>query len=108
MTKMMVSMETQPATTTTSVPLITTRRLRVNVLELGLFLREDSDAEVSVLLRLEGGREDQILPRGQTEAAADLSQVDEGFRASGGGVTQEEVLVEVNVPLSRVLKETHG
>lgn len=59
-------------------------------------------------MRLEGGWDDQVLAGRQGEAAAHLSQVDEGFRASGGGVTQEEVLVQVDVSLTTVLTDTRG
>jgi len=80
----------------------------LNLLELGLLLGEDADAEVSVLVRLEGGRDDQVLARRQAEAAAHLSQVDEGFGASGGGVPQEEVPVQVDVPLTAGLRGHDG
>lgn len=79
-----------------------------NSLEVGLFLGEDSDTEVSVLVGFEGGRNNQILSGRQTEAAADFSQVDEGFGASGGGMTQEEVPVQVDAPLTGILKETRA
>lgn len=46
---------------------------------LRLLLGEHPDAEVSVQVRLEGGRDDQVLARRQLEARADLTQVDEGF-----------------------------
>lgn len=80
----------------------------MNSLELSLFLCEHSNAEVSVLVRLKGGWDDQILSRGQREAAAHFSQVDEGFRASSGGMMQEEVLVQVDVPLTAELTDTRG
>lgn len=49
------------------------------LLGLCLLLGEDSDAEVSVEVRLEGGRHDQILSGWQFEARANLPQVDEGL-----------------------------
>lgn len=81
--------------------------LQFHSLNISLFLREDSDTEVSVLVGFEGGRDDQILSGRQTEAAADFSQVDEGFGASGRGMAQEEVLVQVDVPLTAVLTDGH-
>lgn len=50
-----------------------------DLLEVGLFLGEDSHTEVSVLVRFEGGRDDQVLAGRETEPAADFSQVDERF-----------------------------
>lgn len=50
-----------------------------NSLELCLFLREDANTKVSVLVGLEGGRDDEILAGGQTETRANLAQVDEGL-----------------------------
>lgn len=49
------------------------------LLRLVLLLGEHADAEVSVLVRLEGGGHDEVLPRGHLEARADLAQVDEGL-----------------------------
>lgn len=80
----------------------------LNSLEVGLFLAEDPHAEVSILVGLEGGRDDQILAGRQRESAAHFPQVDEGFRSSGGGVAQEEVPVQVDVPLAAVLTDTRG
>ena len=80
---------------------------RENVLEFGLLLGEDTDDEVSVQVGLEGGGQDQVLPRGQAEAAAHFAQVDEGVGPSCRRVAQEEVPVQVDVPLPRVLGEPH-
>lgn len=77
-------------------------------LEVGLLLGEHSDAEVSILLRLEGRRHDQVLAWWQREAAAHFSQVDEGFGPSGGAVMKEEVPAQVNIPLTPELTETTG
>lgn len=51
----------------------------VGVLKVGLFLGEDSDTEVSVLLWFKGGGDNQVLSGRQTEAAADFSQVNKGL-----------------------------
>lgn len=51
-------------------------------------------------MRLEGGRYDQVLPRRQFEARAHLAQVDEGFRPGRLRVGQEEVLIQVHLPLA--------
>lgn len=52
-------------------------------LEVGLLLGEHPHAEVAVLVRLEGRREDKVLARRQREAAAHLAQVDEGLGTRG-------------------------
>lgn len=80
----------------------------MNLLEVSLLLGEHADAEVSVLVGFEGGRDDQVLAGRQAEAAADFTQVNEGFGASGGRVTQEEVPVEVDVPLTAELRDRRG
>lgn len=49
------------------------------LLGLCLLLREHADAEVSIKVWFEGGWDNQILPRRQFEAGADLPQVDEGL-----------------------------
>lgn len=77
-------------------------------LEFSLLLRENSDAEVSVFVGLEGGRDDEVLARWQREAAAHLAQVDEGLGARSRGVALEEVAVEVDTSLAAVLKTEEG
>lgn len=74
-------------------------------LEVGLLLGEHPHAEVAVLVRLEGGRDDKVLARRQREAAAHLAQVDEGLGACGRRVAQEEVAVQVDVSLAVVLTD---
>lgn len=66
---------------------------------LGLLLGEHTDAEVSVEVRLEGGRDHQVLPWRQLEARAHLTEVDECLRLGRLSVSQEEVLVQVHLPL---------
>lgn len=75
-----------------------------NLHGLRLLLGEHSDAEISVLVRLEGGWDDQVLSRWQLEAGAHLPQVDEGLRPRRLSVGQEEVLVQVDIPLSAKLQ----
>ena len=84
---------------------LTTSRTRFGVLlGLSLLLREHTDAEVSVEMRFEGGRDDQVLSRRQLEARADLTQVDEGFGSCRLSVGQEVVLVQMHLPLALILK----
>lgn len=52
-----------------------------HVLCLRLLLSEDPEDKVSLFVGIKGGRDDQVLPGGQAEARAHLSQVDEGLRA---------------------------
>lgn len=77
-------------------------------LEVGLLLGEHADAEVSVLVGLEGGGHDEVLARRQREAAAHLTQVDEGLGARGRRVALEEVAVQVDAPLAAVLMDRWG
>lgn len=76
----------------------------VQLLELGLLLREHPDTEVSVLVGFESGGQDQVLPGGEAEAAAHLPEVDEGLGPCGRRVAEEEVPVQVNVPLATELE----
>lgn len=84
--------------------LISERRFNC-LLCFSLLLREDTQAEVTVLIRLEGGRHDQVFASRQLEACADLTQVDEGLRASFLRVRQEKVLIQVQVCLALELVE---
>lgn len=77
-------------------------------LEVSLLLGEHPDAEVSVFVGLEGGRDQEVLARGQREAAAHLAQVDEGLGARGRRVALEEVAVEVDASLAAVLTDRRG
>lgn len=70
-----------------------------NLLVVSLLLREDSDAEVAILVGLEGGGDEDILPWGQLEAVEDLPEVDEGVRPLPGSGCEEKVLAEVDVGL---------
>lgn len=57
--------------------------LRVgNLLEIRIFLREHPHIKVCVLVRFEGGGNDQVFPRRKTEVVAHLSQVNEGLGTS--------------------------
>lgn len=70
-----------------------------------LLLREDTQAEIAVFVRLEGGRHHEVFAYRQPEACADLTQVDEGLRASFLCVRQEKVLIQVKVRLAFELVE---
>lgn len=52
-----------------------------NILEIRLFLREHANVEVSVLVGLKGGGDDEVFSRGEMEAVAHFPQVDEGLGA---------------------------
>lgn len=65
-----------------------------------LLLGEHPDTEVSVDVRFEGGRDDQVLSRWQFEAIAELTQVDEGFWPRRLSVGHEEVPRQMHIPLS--------
>lgn len=80
------------------------RRVR-SLLVVSLLLREDPDAEVSILVGLEGGGYQDVLARWQLEAVEHLPQVDEGVRPLPCSVGQEELFVEVEVGLSCQLRE---
>lgn len=59
-------------------------------------------------MRLKGGRDDQVLSRGELEARAHLPQIDEGFGPGCLSVAQEEVLVQVYFTLTFELEEGHN
>lgn len=72
---------------------------------LSLFFGKHTQTEVSVLVGFEGGRYDEVLSRRQFEARAYLSQVNESLRASFLSMCQEEILIQVHVPLTVKLME---
>lgn len=59
-------------------------------------LGEHPEDEVALFVWLKGGGDDYVLPFRQLQTWADLPQVDEGFWASAGGMTEEKVSLEVN------------
>lgn len=65
-------------------------------LGVGGLLRENPEDEVSLFVRLEGGGDDDVFAGRQTQARADLPQVDEELWASAGGVGEEEVSLQVD------------
>lgn len=78
----------------------------VNILQcLSLFFGKHAQAEVSVLMGFVGGWHDEVLSGRQFEAGAYLSQVNESLRASFLCMCQEEILIQVHVPLSVKLTE---
>lgn len=60
-----------------------------------LLLREDAQAEVTILVGLEGGGNDEVFARRQVEPCADLTQVNEGLRVSFLRMRQEKPLIQV-------------
>lgn len=57
----------------------------------GLLLGEDPDEEVGLVVGLEGGGDQQVVPRRQREAVRHLPHVDVGLAASLGRVVAEEI-----------------
>lgn len=55
-------------------------------------------------MRLEGGRDDDVLPCRQPQPIADLPQVDEELRASAGGVGEEKLPLQVDPGPARKLR----
>lgn len=66
-------------------------------LRFSVFLRKNSQAELSVFVRLKSGRHDEVLSPGQLHAAGDLTQVDVRIRPGYGLVRCEENTVRVNI-----------
>ena len=64
---------------------------------LAVLLSEDPQQEVGVLVRLEGGGDDDVLPWGQLELAAHLPRVGEDLRETQVLVLDEEVLFQVDI-----------
>lgn len=75
-----------------------------HLLCLGLFLREDPEDKVGLFVGLKGGGDDQVLSGGQAETCAHLSQVDESLRACTWWVPQKEVLLQVDILATFVLR----
>lgn len=71
-----------------------------------IFFREDPEAEVPILVGLEGGGHDDVFPCRQLEAVQHLPQVDEGIGFLPGFVGQEEVFAQMNICLARKLRES--
>lgn len=81
---------------------------RVTLLSVVLLLGEDAHTEVPVEVGLEGGGHDEVLPGGQMEAWGDLPRIDEGLGARLLRMGQEEVPVQMHVPLAMELKRSKG
>lgn len=62
-----------------------------------MLLCEDPQQEVGVLVRLEGGGDDDVFPWGQLELAAHLPRVGENLRETQVLVLDEEVLFQVDI-----------
>lgn len=72
----------------------------------GLFLREHPEDEAAVLVRLEGGGNDGVLPRWKFEAVTHFSGVDEGAAHGHSPLSQQDVWTEVNVAAALELRMT--
>lgn len=79
-----------------------------HVLCFRLLLSEDPEDEVGFSVGLEGGGDDEVLPGGQANAGAHLSQVDEGLRASARLVAQKEIFLQMDILTASVLRAAGG
>lgn len=68
----------------------------IHSLGVGGLLGENPEDKVALSVRLVGGRNDDVFPGGESQARADLPQVDEELRASAGGVGEEELPLQVD------------
>lgn len=75
-----------------------------SLLHLRLFLRKHTHTEVSVLVRLKGGGNDEIFSRRKFEAGADLSQIGEGLGSSFLSMREEIILIQMNFLLPAELQ----
>lgn len=66
-------------------------------LSFSLFLRKNSQAELSVFVRLKSGRHNEVLSQGQLHAAGDFTQVDIRIRPGCRLVPCEESTVCMNI-----------
>lgn len=71
-----------------------------------IFFREDSEAEVPVLVGFKGGGHDNVFSCRELEPVQHLSQVDEGVGFFPGFVGQEEVFAQMNICLARKLRKS--
>lgn len=71
-----------------------------------IFFREDSEAEVPVLVGFKGGGHDDVFSCRELEAVQHLPQVDEGVGFFPGFVGQEEVFAQMNICLARKLRKS--
>lgn len=83
-------------------------RRREDLLVVSFLLGKDPQAEVPVLVGLEGGRHHDVLARRQLEAVEHLPQVDVGVRPLPRPRRQEELLAQVDVGLSGQLVNKRG
>lgn len=74
------------------VNLSTTEQLAKHLQSPGLLLAEDPHQEVGLMMRLEGGGDQQVVSGWKSEALRDLPGVYVGAAASLGAVVAEEVL----------------
>lgn len=79
-----------------------------HLLKVSMLLRKDPNGKVPVLVGLKRGGDDEVLPRRQTEAVADLSEIDEGLWAGLGRIAQEESPIQMNLSLPCILKQMQG
>lgn len=71
-----------------------------------IFFREDSEAEVPVLVGFEGGGHDDVFSCRELEPVQHLPEVDEGVGFFPGFVGQEEVFAQMNICLPRKLRKS--
>lgn len=74
------------------------------LLHLRLFLRKHAHTEVSVLVRLKGGGNDEIFSRRKFKTGADLSKIDEGLGSSLLCMWEEIILIQMNLLLPAELQ----
>ena len=70
------------------------------------FFGEDSDDELSLLVRLEGGRDDDVRAGREPEPDGHLAEVDERLGSPDAAVVPEEVRVQRAA--ARVADVVHG
>lgn len=74
----------------------TSNFLSSHSLRVGRHLREDPEDKVSLFVWLEGGRDDDVFSLRQPKPRADLPKIDEGLRASAGGMGEEKLPLQVD------------
>lgn len=70
----------------------------------GLFFREHPENEAAILVRLEGGGNDGVLPRWKCEAVAHFPGVDEGATHGHSSLSQQHIWTQVNVATASELR----
>lgn len=76
-----------------------------SLLRCALFLREDPENELSILMGFKGRGDDDILSWRQPKTLCHLSQVNVGLAFSFGGCVQEEVLLQMLILFTHLWME---